>query len=183
MRELLVLLFIVAVIAIIWYLRQQSAAANEQRKVDEFRRLQAKANESERATPVAGRGTGLLQEAADRATGKPYEAATDRIETLTADLAAARQDADVAARRLAGQASEALASIETAAAAPEGAVPGDGGANCPAGYPIKGNTPSMRYHTPDQPSYAATIPEVCFESAAAAVAAGFTEYGAEPAMP
>ena len=197
MRELLGLLFVIAVIAIIWYLRKQSAQAAELRKVDEFRRLQAAAAEADRAERVsltaaapaatvrvdepgpAERGRGLLQDAAETASGQRYGVAADRMEAMTADLERARQDADRAARRLAGRADEALASIQAAAAAHGGAVPGDGTHNCPSSYPVKGNLPSLRYHLPRQPSYDRTIPEVCFQSAAAAEAAGFTESGDE----
>ena len=200
MRELLGLLFVIAVIAIIWYLRKQSAQAAEQRKVDEFRRLQAAAAEADRAERVsltaaapaatvqvdepgpAERGRGLLQDAAETASGQRYGVAADRMEAMTADLERARQDADRAARRLAGRADEALASIQAAAAAHGGAVPGDGTHNCPSSYPVKGNLPSLRYHLPRQPSYDRTIPEVCFQSAAAAEAAGFTESGDETGM-
>ncbi len=83
---LLGLLLVIAVIAIIWYLRKQNAQAAEQRKVDEFRRLQAAAAETERAeraslaaaaapprvdepSPVE-QGRGFLETAADTASGE-----------------------------------------------------------------------------------------------------------------
>ena len=199
MRELIGLLVVIAVIAIIWYLRKQSARDAEQRKIDEFRRMQAKVNEADRAalaaaaTPravdrdvsspsVAARGTGMLQEAADQAAGLRFETATDEMEAMTADLEEARRRADRDAARLTRDADEALAAVQAAAAAHGGAVPGDGTHDCPADFPIKGNMPSRRYHTPGQPSYARTIPEVCFQSAAAAEAAGFTESGDEAGM-
>ncbi len=61
----------------------------------------------------------------------------------------------------------------TIAAGLDGSVPGNGTRECPEGFPVKGNADSMIYHEPGQPSYAATIAEVCFASAAAAEAAGF----------
>lgn len=64
---------------------------------------------------------------------------------------------------------------EAAADAPFGAVPGDGSAVCPPDYPIKGNQQSLIYHEPGQTSYAATIPEFCFASGEAAVAAGYRQ--------
>ena len=198
MRELLVLLVIIAVIAIIWSLRKQNAQAAEQRKVEEFRRLQAKANEADRApiaattvssadrdaapASVAARGTGMLQEAADRAAGLGFETATDEMEAMTADLEEAQRQADRAAERLTRRANEALAAVQAAAAAHGGAVPGDGTHDCPPDFPIKGNMPSQHYHTPGQASYNRTIPEVCFQSAAAAEAAGFSESGDEAGM-
>ena len=45
--------------------------------------------------------------------------------------------------------------------------------DCPPENPIKGNLPSRIFHLPDQPTYERTIPEICFASEAAAMAAGF----------
>jgi len=47
------------------------------------------------------------------------------------------------------------------------------GENPPAGYDIKGNADSMKFHTPASPWYERTIAEVWFNSEAAADAAGF----------
>ena len=193
MRELLILLVVIAVLVIIWYMRKESAGASTQRTDDQSRRLEAPdadrasltasappATSTRTAAPgLAERGAGLFQEAADSAAGRRYERAADQMEGITADLARARQDADLAAERLASRASHALASIQAAAAAYGGAVPGDGTHDCPTSYPVKGNMPSQRYHKPGQPSYNRTIPEVCFQSAQAAEAAGFTEAGDE----
>jgi hypothetical protein len=192
-RTLLIIVVIIAVIAVIWYLRQQNAKAAEQRKVDEFRRVRSAADAQDRAAvsaTAAGAAAetarpvrpGLLQEAADTATGREYEKAAGELEEMTADLARAREDADRAAARLAARADEALVAVQAAAKAHGGAVPGDGTHECPPAYPIKGNMPSMRYHLPGQPSYARTIAEVCFQNAAAAEAAGFTEAGDETGM-
>jgi len=52
----------------------------------------------------------------------------------------------------------------------------DGGQ--PAGFDIKGNKDSMKYHEPDGQWYAATVAEVWFRTAAAAEAAGFVKAGA-----
>src|SRR5918993_736776 len=167
MRELLILLVVIAVLVVIWYMRKGSAGGSAQRTVDPSRRIEGPeagristtatappATSTRTAAPgLPDRGTGLFQEAADSAAG-----------------------------RLAGRASDALASIEAAASAHGGAVPGDGTHDCPTSYPIKGNMPSMRYHSPGQPSYNRTIPEVCFQSAEAAEAAGFLESGDEPGM-
>ena len=121
----------------------------------------------------------MYQEAADSAAGLRYERAADQMEGMTADLAKARQEAERAAERLATRANHALASIQAAAAAHGGAVPGDGTHNCPANYPIKGNMPAIRYHTPDHPSYNRPIPEVCFQGIDAAEASGFIASGDE----
>jgi hypothetical protein len=198
MRELIGILIVIAVIAIIWYLRKQSAQAAEQRKVDEFRQLQAKAAEADRAeraslaaaaAPAAAagvdqpspvdRGRNYLETMADTASGEQYERAADQMERMTADLERSRQDADRAAQRLTGEADAALGSIQAAAAAHGGAVPGDGTHNCPSSYPIKGVTASMHYYQSRQPMFDQTIPDVCFQSAAAAEAAGFADAGAD----
>ena len=47
------------------------------------------------------------------------------------------------------------------------------GDNPPAGFAIKGNADSMKFHTPESPYYARTVAEVWFESVEAAEAAGF----------
>jgi hypothetical protein len=60
---------------------------------------------------------------------------------------------------------------------PTNAVRGDGTTTCPSGYPVKGNTDSGIYHTPDSPSYGQTIAEFCFASTSAAEAAGFQAAG------
>jgi large subunit ribosomal protein L4 len=49
--------------------------------------------------------------------------------------------------------------------------------SAPAGFDIKGNTDSMKYHQPGGQWYDATIAEVWFRTADAAEAAGFTEAG------
>lgn len=193
MRELLVILAIIAVIAIVVYLRRQSAKDAEQRKIDEFRQMQAKAAAADRAAAAASAppappamapasGLGLLQEAADRATGLPFERAADQIESQTTELARARQEAEHAAARLSDRADQALAAIQAAAAAHGGAIPGDGTHDCPPAYPIKGNMPSQRYHEPGQLSYNRTIPEVCFQNAEAAESAGFSPAHDDPGM-
>jgi hypothetical protein len=192
MSELLVILAIIAVIAIVWYLRKESTKDAEQRKVDEFRRLRAAADAEDRAAASAavaegtrdvGRGGGLLQQAADTASGKRFETATGQLEEMTAGLAAARQQAEREAQQLLRRADETLAAVQAAAEAHGGAVPGDGTHDCPPDYPIKGNMGSRLYHHPHQPSYGRTIPEVCFQTEAAAEAAGFAPARDEPGAP
>jgi hypothetical protein len=55
----------------------------------------------------------------------------------------------------------------------QGWVRGDGSHECPQGYPIKGNASSMIYHLPGESSYDATVPEMCFATAADAEAEGY----------
>jgi hypothetical protein len=184
--ELIVILVVIAVIAIIWFLRKESAKAEEQRKIDEFRRLREAADAQDRAAVAATAAAaparpassgGLLQEAANTASGLRYEQAADRLDAMTADLAEARADADRAAARQAGRAGTVLAAVQAAAAAHGDAVPGDGTRDCPPGYPIKGNLPSQQYYESGQRGYAQVIPEVCFQSVAAAEAADFAPAG------
>lgn len=52
-------------------------------------------------------------------------------------------------------------------------VYGNGGYDCPAGYPVKGNDSSMIYHVPRGSFYSRTKPEECFSSESAARAAGY----------
>ena len=49
------------------------------------------------------------------------------------------------------------------------------GSEPPAGFDIKGNEDSMKYHTPESRWYSQTIAEVWFDSAEAAEAAGFVD--------
>ena len=50
---------------------------------------------------------------------------------------------------------------------------GTGEADCPEGYPIKGNASSKIYHMVGQGSYENTIPEICFATEADAEQAGY----------
>ncbi len=69
-------------------------------------------------------------------------------------------------------------------AASNGAIAGDGGADCPDGYLIKGNADSLIYHLPGGGSYENTIPEMCFATEDDAVAAGYrAARGAHSAEP
>jgi ribosomal protein S6 len=96
---------------------------------------------------------------------------------LVEDAAAALAQADAAAAE--APVSE-TASGDTEPTVPAGAVRGDGSAECPEDYPVKGNATSMLYHSPGSPSYKRTVAEFCFASTDAAEAAGFnpTKYEA-----
>jgi hypothetical protein len=77
-----------------------------------------------------------------------------------------------------GDAKAVTTAAETGAAVapggpPAGAVAGNGTAECPPGFPIKGNQHSMLYHDHTSRSYARTIAEFCFSTPEAAQAAGF----------
>jgi large subunit ribosomal protein L4 len=51
------------------------------------------------------------------------------------------------------------------------------GGDAPKGYAVKGNSTSMKYHTPEGQWYEQTDPDVWFDSAEHAEAAGFVEAG------
>jgi hypothetical protein len=68
---------------------------------------------------------------------------------------------------------EGVANVLSGEWVPDEAMRGTGARDCPPGFPVKGNLPSMIFHTPGQPVYERTIPEVCFASEAAALAAGY----------
>ena len=196
MRELLILLVVVAAVAIVWYMRQRKARLGNQGTFDGARWPAPHAvgagresaadpviDRSEAAPAVArgkaANGAGLFQDAAASAAGLPYERAADQLEDLTADLVNARRDADRTAKQLANRAAEALAAVQAVAATHAGAVPPDGTDRCPPNYPIKATMAAMQYHIPGEPTY-----DVCLKSTAAAEAAGFSrserEAGIEP---
>jgi small subunit ribosomal protein S6 len=121
------------------------------------------------AEALEATGAELAIEPAEPAAIEPVAAVEER-EELAAEAAAALAQA------------EAAATAATAAEddVPAGAVRGDGTADCPEEYPIKGNAGSMLFHSPGSPSYTRTVPEFCFASTEAAEAAGFgpTKYEA-----
>lgn len=181
MRELLILVVVIAVIAIIWwYLRQRSVTAAEQGRFVESRRVAQPDNGARGVTDGSvTKEPGLLQDAASSAAGLPYARAADEMEEMTAEIATARREAERAAERLGYRVAEALAAVQAAAASHGGAVPGDGTYHCPQSYPVKGAMTAMAYVTPDQAAYDRTLPDVCFQSVAAADAAGFAGPGGE----
>jgi hypothetical protein len=75
---------------------------------------------------------------------------------------------------------EGVADIESGEWIPVDATRGTGARDCPAGFPVKGNLPSRVFHTPGQPDYDRTTPEVCFASEDAASAAGFRHARSRP---
>jgi hypothetical protein len=173
MTELIVvLIIIIAVIAMIWYLRSPRAQTSVQRKSDGVRGSQGNAGASE-----PGQAAATLPAAPSRATdpvaGVTNERATAHLAEPTAKVTHARHDAERVAARLSNRGETALA-IQTAAAAYGGVLPGDGTRECPPSYPIKGNATSMLYHELDSQTYMATIAEYCFSSGEAAEAAGFS---------
>jgi hypothetical protein len=138
------------------------------------------ARESDHTAPAGGRqdvealaiDRAEAHAAAERAAEE--QAARAAQDAQTAGESPARRHA--AAKAAAEEAEVDAAEVARAARTrviPEGAVAGDGSANCPSDYPIKGNGQSHIYHTPGQVSYRSTIAEFCFASAEAAERAGF----------
>jgi large subunit ribosomal protein L17 len=124
---------------------------------------EAQALEIERAEARAAAEL-AAEEQAERASRDAELAGESAVRRAFAASAAAEEaGADTADAQQAGQ----------IAAVPAGAVLGDGTANCPPAYPIKGNRQSRIYHRPGQVSYSSTIAEYCFDSAEAAELAGF----------
>lgn len=127
--------------------------------------VEAQAREIERAEARA---------AAERAAEEQAEAAArdarNTGESLVRRMAAADEAADEAAADTAD-----AAQVRQIAAVPAGAVAGNGTADCPSEYPIKGNRQSRIYHRPGQVSYPSTVAEYCFASEEAAESAGFRE--------
>lgn len=117
--------------------------------------------------PVAGAIAAIKQGAAQVAT-----AAADlvRPEAVAAPVNAASDRETSGSER--ASVAPAPASVDEPSL-PEGAVRGDGSAECPAAFPIKGNASSMIYHPPGTGSYERTVPELCFATIAAAETAGF----------
>jgi large subunit ribosomal protein L17 len=98
-----------------------------------------------------------------------------KTETVKAAEPAKKAPAKKAAAKKADKVDETAEAVETEAAT-EGPDYGEGsyvGDEPPAGFDIKGNADSMKFHTTDSQWYEATKAEVWFNSVEAAEAAGF----------
>ena len=190
------ILLIVLAVAVFWWNRRRRLEMEERLRAQ---RREAEAVAERSALDVAhlmrsgaGSATAGLASAATAPSSRvpPYPAAATVESPVAAEQdaresdhtapAGGRQDVEALAidRAEAHAAAERAAEEQAARAArtrviPEGAVAGDGSANCPSDYPIKGNGQSRIYHTPGQVSYRSTIAEFCFASAEAAERAGF----------
>jgi hypothetical protein len=196
LRELLILLVVVAVIAVIWYARRQSfklpthgegyrqrppavKATPTNLAMEDASSTRPETGLPASAPGTSDKGAGLFQDASASAAGVPYFRAVDDIEGMTAELSQARRDAERAAERLANRASGASDAIQAAACMDGRAIPGYGSNSCPPHYPVKGDLTTMRYQSPDVPTYDQAVPDVCLESVAAAEAAGLAKSGRE----
>jgi hypothetical protein len=155
--------------------------AAEEARTDVLEAAEAAVETSMRLAAEEVRTDALTAEAeALEATGaelaiEPIEAIEER-EELESEAAAALEKAEAEA----GASPAGASAPDTVDEIPAGAVRGDGTADCPEDYPVKGNATSMLYHSPGSPSYKRTVPEYCFASSEAAEAAGFnpTKYEA-----
>lgn len=123
--------------------------------------------------PLSGYGLGLGRSAQSIAAS----ASEDAIEAAPAAAAIPAAVQEIVAAAATTDAAAKPAEVAPAQAVPAGAVAGNGTAECPADYPVKGNAESMLYHTTASHSYGRTIPEFCFASTEAAAAAGFRAAG------
>ena len=110
--------------------------------------------------------------AAERAAEEEAERASRNARTAGESAERRLAAAEAAAEEAEADAAD-VAQVDRISVVPEGAVAGDGSADCPSDYPIKGNRQSRIYHTPGQVSYRSTIAEFCFASAEAAERAGY----------
>ena len=102
-------------------------------------------------------------------------AGTDELAAASVEGSAEPTNAELAAS--AASVAEVLEPTVDVSAEPSPSTYGAGsyvGDEPPAGFDIKGNEDSMKFHTPESRYYGQTIAEVWFDSAAAAEAAGFT---------
>ncbi len=98
-----------------------------------------------------------------------------------AAAAAAEREARIAAEKDAADAAPAV-EVEEAAPAEEAAAPAGSHApledgSMPAGFEIKGNADSMKFHQPGGRWYEQTVAEIWFNTPEAAIAGGYTEAG------
>ena len=115
------------------------------------------------------------------AAEKDAAAAAPAAESAPVEAAAAPAEEPAPTEEPAAPAEEPPAPAEQAAApagdGPDGShAPLDDG-SMPAGFEIKGNADSMKFHQPDGRWYEQTEAEIWFNSAEAATAAGYTEAG------
>jgi small subunit ribosomal protein S2 len=147
----------------------------------------ATATGSESADAPAAEATGASAESTDAAQVTDATESTDVAQVTDATEAAdAAQVTDATEAADAVEATDAAEAAPATTAEPEQAEAAatDGGfgpdsaaptadGSAPEGFEVKGNTTSMKFHTPSSPWYDRTNAEVWFRSAEAAEAAGF----------
>jgi hypothetical protein len=134
------------------------------------RAAEEQAARAARDAAIAGESVVRRAAAAEAAAG---EAEADTAEAEGSRPIGATPDIGADETRAVDNFGDGMPERGSDAAIPLGAIAGDGTANCPPDYPIKGNRQSRIYHRPGQGSYAPTVAEFCFASEEAAEAAGF----------
>ena len=110
-------------------------------------------------------------------------AAAEREARIAAEKEAAEEAKDAAPAEEAAPSEEAAAPAEEAAAPaaaadlPDGAHAPNEDGSMPAGFEIKGNADSMKFHQPGGRWYEQTVAEIWFNTPEAATAAGYKEAG------
>ena len=134
------------------------------------RAAEEEAERAARDAEAAGESVVRRMAAAEAAA---EEAEVDTAEAERTDATRGPIDVGTAERQVTSEVQAGMRTRDSDAAIPVGAIAGDGTANCPPDFPIKGNRQSRIYHRPGQGSYASTVAEFCFASEEAAEAAGF----------
>ena len=145
---------------------------------------------SESAKPAKKAAAKKADQAADEATDAPTVVKAEPAEK-PAKKAAAKKSEDKPAKKAAAKKSEdkpakkaAAKKAEESAEAPFGAgsLAASESGEAPKGYPIKGNSDSMKYHQPEGQWYEQTVAEVWFDSVESAEKAGFVEAGSKASI-
>lgn len=125
--------------------------------------------------PTADLGTGVLGVSGAAAVAAASDDAADTAEATdaVADVATDEAADDAAADDAADSGERAVTGERHPFGEGSHAPFADNPRDQPDGYDIKGNADSMLYHRTDSRSYKATIPEVWFDTAERAEAAGF----------
>ncbi len=106
----------------------------------------------------------------------PKAPSTKKTEAAAAPAAAA--ETEVADTEIKGFADVDGADAEGSEALPAGAhAPLEDADEAPEGFPIKGNSDSMKFHEPDGQWFTQTVAELWFDTADSAEAAGYTRAG------
>ncbi len=124
-------------------------------------------------------------EGATRRAAKQAEAARAAAATKAAEAAQEPQDATATEDAVVAEPQDAVVAepqdapeVVEGTFGPDSAAPNEDG-SAPAGFEIKGNADSMKFHEPDGQWYDQTVAEVWFRTPEAAHAAGFTKAGGE----
>jgi len=134
------------------------------------RRLEVLQNRQQSATP-AGR----------RRAGTSAQSRRDRVERSRTRAQGLRDRDGTTTDDNDGSTIQGFADVDDADVLPEGAVAAPADGSIPAGFEIKGNADSMKYHVPDGRYYEATIAEVYFDTVEHAEAAGYEAPAADEA--